>query len=150
MFKRHPHGFVPLMIMEMMEKGPTYGYEIIQKAQEISGNHWDPSYGTVYGCLDRLEQKGVIEPANLDRDGDRQYYRLTEKGREKLQEGRRWKADKAPDFADMILGLLHAYRHLEGKEEFNSLLQKIQREFGETNLFSPSEICSSQEEDISD
>lgn len=57
MFKRRPQGFVALMILESMEDGPTYGYEILQRAKEISAGHRDPSYGTIYGALERMEKR---------------------------------------------------------------------------------------------
>ena len=125
MFNRRPQGYVTYMILEFMDKKPRYGYDILQKINEISGGYWDPSYGTVYGALDRMEEKGYIEKIDQNHHDDRQYYDITEKGKEKLEEGKKWKEKQRDRSHDVILGLLHAYKYLHGEEELEKLLEKI-------------------------
>ena len=129
MFKRRPQGFVTYMLLEFMEDEPRYGYDILQKINDISGGHWDPSYGTVYGALDRLEEKGLIEEHDQSHHRDRKYYRLTKKGKEKLEEGKKWKEEQMEKSHDVILGLLHAYKYLHGEKSLDKLLSRICSDF---------------------
>ena len=66
-----------IMLKTMDEEGSTYGYELINKLNRLSNEHWDPSYGTIYGALNRMEKKNLIERSDEGPE-DRKYYRLTE------------------------------------------------------------------------
>lgn len=68
----------------MDEEGSTYGYELIKKLKQLSNDHWDPSYGTIYGALNRMEKNGLIERSDKSEE-DRKYYSLTNKGEKELQ-----------------------------------------------------------------
>jgi len=67
MQKRIPSEMISYLILKTMkEKGSTYGYELIKTMKERSNGHWDPSYGTIYGSLDRMEKNGYIERATVN------------------------------------------------------------------------------------
>jgi len=117
------------MLLEFMKGEPRYGYDILQKINDISGGHWDPSYGTVYGALDRMEEKGYIEEHDQSHHQDRKYYTLTEKGEEKLDEAKEWKEKQMEKSHEVILGLLHAYEYLHGEEKLDELLERICSDF---------------------
>lgn len=64
--------------------GPLHGYAIAARAGELSGGDVKLTAGTLYGALDRMETRGLVE---IDREETvegrlRRYYRLTTGGRE--------------------------------------------------------------------
>mgnify|MGYP006303658295 CR=1 FL=1 len=129
MQKRIPSEMINYLILKTMkEKGSTYGYELIKKLQDISNNHWDPSYGTIYGALNRMEENGLIERANKDQN-DRKYYRLTEKGENELENREVRIKEIGEKSQDMVLGFLNVYQNIYGKNSFQGLIDKIKKEF---------------------
>ena len=112
----------------MKEKGSTYGYELIKKLKDISNNHWDPSYGTIYGALNRMEKNGLIERSNKDQK-DRKYYRLTEKGENELENRELRIQEIGEKSQDMVLGFLNVYQDIYGVNSFQGLIDKIREEF---------------------
>ncbi len=128
MQKRIPSELINYLILKAMENRPTYGYELLKKLKEKSNGHWDPSYGTVYGALNRMENDEFIERTDMGEE-DRKYYQLTEKGEQELNE-REEDIDKiGVQSQDMVLGFLNVYRDIFGEEKFNELIDKIKEEF---------------------
>lgn len=114
-----------------MEDQPRYGYELIKEIEDQSGGYWEPGQGTIYGALERLEEEGVIEEVDAheeSEDNNRQYYGLTEAGREEL-EGLRDKCEEEINPEERILGLMYIYKFLIGKDQFGLLLDEIEEEF---------------------
>ncbi len=128
MQKRIPTELINYLILKAMEKDPTYGYELIKRLQNKSNDHWDPSYGTVYGALNRMEDDGLIERTEKEEE-DRKYYQLTEKGKEELDEREEDIEKIGLQSQDMVLGFLNVYRDIFGEKKFNELIGKIQDEF---------------------
>lgn len=128
MQKRIPTELINYLIMKSMEKEPSYGYEIIKNLKDKSNDHWDPSYGTVYGALNRMENNGYIERAEKEEE-DRKYYQLTEKGEEELKEREEDIGKIGIQSQDMVLGFLNVYRDIFGEEKFHELIDKIKEEF---------------------
>ncbi len=79
----------------MLEERPRYGYEILKEITDISGGHWEPSYGSVYPILYKFEEKGWAERIEREDEPDRKYFELTDAGREELEE-RRDRARRRP------------------------------------------------------
>jgi len=79
------------MILSILLSGENYGYKIIQKAKNLSGGKLEWSDGMLYPVLHRLEKDGCIrsEWKISDEGRLRKYYRLTDKGREELEEERK-------------------------------------------------------------
>ncbi|HYL67026.1 MAG TPA: PadR family transcriptional regulator [Nitrosopumilaceae archaeon] len=70
-----PRGFSRYFILEVLEKNPSTGKEIIDNATTQSGGRWKPSPGLIYPLLGRLLDENLIEEA---KDGK---YQITKKGR---------------------------------------------------------------------
>ena len=49
------------IILSILKKNESYGYEIIQNIKEISGGKIEFGEGTLYPVLHKLEKKGFIE-----------------------------------------------------------------------------------------
>ncbi len=130
MQKRIPSELITYLILKSIRKeGTTYGYELINNLKDVSNEHWDPSYGTVYGILNRLEKKGFIERAEMG-DEDRKYYKLTKKGEEELKEREHGMKEIGKMAQENVLGFLCVYRKIYGEEKFHELMEKIKKEFG--------------------
>jgi len=79
------------LLLAILQKGPSYGYAIIQEVRALSGGDLEWSEGMLYPVLHRLEDQGLIE--SYEERGDtgrkRKYYRLRPDGRRALAEERR-------------------------------------------------------------
>lgn len=104
-----PKGLISYLVLELLEEKPRYGYEILKEITEISGGHWEPSYGSVYPILYKFEEKGWAQRIEREDEPDRKYFELTEDGKAELAEKRSETGGKAQDFADVILGFYHVY-----------------------------------------
>jgi DNA-binding PadR family transcriptional regulator len=113
-----PKGLIAYLVLELLEERPRYGYEILKEIKDISGGHWEPSYGSVYPILYKFEEKGWAERIERADEPDRKYFELTDSGREKLAEKRRDTGVKGRDFADTILGFFHVYVALATDDRF--------------------------------
>ena len=71
-----------LLIMASLAEGPKHGYAMTQDVEEMAGVKLGP--GTLYGAISRLEERGLIEP--LEIDDRRRPYRLTASGAAELRE----------------------------------------------------------------
>lgn len=80
-----PH--LPLHILLALAEGPRHGWGVIQKIGELTDGRNEPSAGSLYLAMSRLEERGLIENAPRpegDTDGRRRYFRLTPLGRRVL------------------------------------------------------------------
>jgi DNA-binding PadR family transcriptional regulator len=74
-------------VLAALLDGPLHGYAISTRAAELSGGDVKLTAGTLYGALDRMETRGLIEIDHEERvDGRlRRYYRITAGGREAVE-----------------------------------------------------------------
>lgn len=81
----------PIML-SVLAQGESYGYQIIQRIEKLSGGTIQWTAGTLYPVLHRLETKGLVESFWRFEEGrNRKYYRLTPKGEKALAvEKRNW------------------------------------------------------------
>jgi len=107
-----PKGLISFLVLELLQEQPRYGYELLGEINDLSGGHWEPSYGSVYPILYKFEEKGLAQRIERDDEPDRKYFAITDSGREKLAEKRAAVGGKARDFADVILGFYHLYAAL--------------------------------------
>lgn len=114
-----PRGLIAYIVLELLEEKPRYGYEILKEIEDISGGHWEPSYGSVYPILYKFEEKGWAERIERESEPDRKYFELTETGRSELDERRESGGKKARDFADVILGFFHVYATFATDDRFD-------------------------------
>ena len=73
-----PRGFSRYYILELLQKNPHTGKQIIDNAVKESGGRWNPSPGLIYPLLGRLLDEELIEEA---KDGK---YKISEKGKTTL------------------------------------------------------------------
>jgi DNA-binding PadR family transcriptional regulator len=75
------------IILAILRKGESYGYEIIQQVRDITGGDLDWSEPMLYPFLKRLERDGLIRSQwrLSDRGPLRKYYRLTAQGLAELE-----------------------------------------------------------------
>ena len=74
-------------VLAALLDGPLHGYAISTRAAELSEGDVKLTAGTLYGALERMESRGLVE---VDReetvDGRlRRYYRLSTSGREAVE-----------------------------------------------------------------
>jgi PadR family transcriptional regulator, regulatory protein PadR len=74
------------LVLTALAGGPRHGYGIVGEVAELSRGRLRLKIGTLYGVLDRLVGDGLVE---LDHEEVRQgrlrrYYRLTERGGQRL------------------------------------------------------------------
>ncbi|GAA0647642.1 PadR family transcriptional regulator [Salarchaeum japonicum] len=114
-----PKGLVSYLVLELLAEQPRYGYELLKEITELSGGHWEPSYGSVYPILYKFEENGWAERIEREDEPDRKYFELTEEGRAELAEKREEVGGTAHDFADIILGFYHMYAVLGIDDRFD-------------------------------
>lgn len=113
-----PRGLVSYLVLELLAEQPRYGYEILKEIKELSGGHWEPSYGSVYPILYKFEENGWAERIEREDEPDRKYFELTDEGRAELDEKRAEVGGTARDFADIILGFHHVFTALAIDDRF--------------------------------
>ena len=113
-----PKGLISYLVLELLDERPRYGYELLGEITEISGGHWEPSYGSVYPILYKFEEEGVAERVEREEEPDRKYFALTDAGRAQLAEKREEIGGEARDFGDVVLGFYHLYAALATDDRF--------------------------------
>ena len=81
------------VILSVLKRGESYGYELIKEVKEASGGRLQFSDGTLYPILRKLEEKELItsEWRIAENDKRRRYYNITEKGKTQLKhEKKNW------------------------------------------------------------
>ena len=79
------------LVLAILAEGDSYGYAILKRVRELSGGELEWTDGMLYPVLHRLERGGLIA-SRWEKTGSgrrRKYYRVTEAGREQLEEERR-------------------------------------------------------------
>lgn len=77
-------GDLKLLVLQILSRQPSHGYEVIKAIGEQVGGDYSPSPGTIYPLLTMLEDLGLAEAAATE--GSRRQYALTEAGRAHLAE----------------------------------------------------------------
>jgi DNA-binding PadR family transcriptional regulator len=75
-------------VLLALAEQPRHGWSIIRTIREITSGRDNPSSGSLYLAMSRLEERGLIEEAPDaagGEDGRRKVYRLTELGRAVLE-----------------------------------------------------------------
>jgi len=75
-------------VLASLLDGPLHGYAISSRAAELSEGEVRLTAGTLYGALDRMAARGLVEVEREETVGGRlrRYYRLTGAGREAVVE----------------------------------------------------------------
>lgn len=78
---------VPI-ILSILDKKESYGYEIMQRVKELSDDRIEWKEGSLYPVLHKLEKNGLIKSLwkMADNGRHRKYYVINKKGRKALRE----------------------------------------------------------------
>ena len=80
-----PLPLLSFYILLALHDGPAHGWDVIKRIREITDGQSDPSSGSLYLAMVRLEQQGLLaeasRPAGAADDPRRRYYKLTPSGR---------------------------------------------------------------------
>ncbi len=88
-------GAGPTAVMQLLSSGEMYGYEIVESLTKRSKGVFELGQSTLYPMLYNLESKGLVSSREKKADNGRKrrYYKLTVKGKKKLETDReQWKA----------------------------------------------------------
>lgn len=131
MGKKLPSDILKYLVLDIFTEGPSYGYEVVSRIEDITEGYWSPSYGTIYPLIQRLEEEGLlrelsdeeVEERGLD-NGDRKYFELTEEGEDEFcYDGE--KEEHRDKFRDLIMGYLKIYRSKYGEESMDDFSEEF-------------------------
>ncbi|MCI4325034.1 MAG: PadR family transcriptional regulator [Thermoplasmata archaeon] len=82
------HGVLPVWVLESLEDGPSYGYELLERLRSRHGDEMAASASRLYPALARLRIHGLVRVyhGKDSRGPVRKYYELTDQGRAILPE----------------------------------------------------------------
>src|ERR1044071_3450859 len=74
------------LVLAILAEGDSYGYAIIKRVSELSGDHRQWTDGMLYPVLHVLERQGYVAAkwSTSETGRRRKYYRLTREGRAQL------------------------------------------------------------------
>lgn len=75
------HGELRLYLLSLVADAPRHGYDIIKALSDRFGGTYQPSPGTIYPRLSRLEEEGLVI---REEQGRKSVYRITDAGRAEL------------------------------------------------------------------
>ena len=81
-------GTLDMLVLKVLARGPEHGYGITLHVKQLSEDALQVEEGSLYPALHRMEQAGWISAAWKASENNRRakYYRLTAKGRRRLEE----------------------------------------------------------------
>lgn len=103
-------GVLDLCLLAIMEREPTYGYELIKGLRDRGLSMVGD--GSIYPLLGRLERNGLVETSRMAGEGGppRKYYSPSAEGRRTLAAGiSEWRATR--DAVDALLGPIETEVH---------------------------------------
>ncbi|HYE65858.1 MAG TPA: PadR family transcriptional regulator [Pyrinomonadaceae bacterium] len=79
-------GTLDLLVLKTLQSGPTHGWDIAQRIQQVSEDVLQVNQGSLYPALHRLEAQGWItsEWGASDNNRRAKFYKLTAAGRRQL------------------------------------------------------------------
>lgn len=117
-------GNIDTIILKTMLGGDMYGLDIIREVENKSNGTYELKQPTLYSCLKRLENQGLISSYWLDSDigGKRHYYKLTEKGQEVIKSKQNeWSKSKL--LIDNLLGDFDSNEYrLVKKDDYDKII----------------------------
>ncbi|MFX1258203.1 MAG: PadR family transcriptional regulator [Promethearchaeota archaeon] len=79
-------GFTSILILSILEKGPSYGYKIGKEIEELTYSTWEPPASTMYTILKQLSDQTLITTIeNGSDERGKKIYEITEKGSDTLK-----------------------------------------------------------------
>ena len=79
-------GIAPVVVLEILSRGPMYGYELSQAIEQRSSDVLTLGKGTLYPLLYNLEAKKLVKGKweNNQSSRKRRYYSITSRGKDEL------------------------------------------------------------------
>jgi PadR family transcriptional regulator PadR len=79
------NGIPELLILQLLDRHPMHGYDLVQAIRDASGNQLEFGEGCIYPVLHRLEEQQLLSAKReLVNGRSRIIYRLTKQGQQKL------------------------------------------------------------------
>lgn len=78
------HGELRLVILDILTRNASHGYELIKEIENLTQGHYSPSPGVIYPTLDLLQDQGLI--VIQEEDGGRKKISITADGTQTLEE----------------------------------------------------------------
>ncbi len=99
-------GTLEMILLDIISRAPSYGYQITQTAMAESGGYFELKEGSLYPALHRLErQQWLVSFWDQSDEGRRRkYYKITAQGRRSLKK----KKDEWSRFTGAVKGVLGA------------------------------------------
>lgn len=74
---------IDMLLLKILQEKDMYGYELIQKLENISESNIMLKAGTIYPLLHALEKEGYVVSYERPTEGKliRKYYKITESGK---------------------------------------------------------------------
>ncbi len=93
-------GVAPAVVLEILSRGPMYGYELSEAIEQRSGEVLTLGKGTLYPLLYNLEAKRLVCSNWQESDSGRRrkYYSITSKGKAQL-------ASRKKELKELAVGL---------------------------------------------
>ena len=81
-----PQGTLDMLILQIVSLDPSHGYGIAQRLQQLSSEAVQPTQGSLYPALHRLEQRGWLKSEWRQSETGREakFYSLTRTGAKQL------------------------------------------------------------------
>jgi DNA-binding PadR family transcriptional regulator len=79
------HGRLRLYLLHLLDESPRHGYEVIRLLEDRFLGLYQPSAGTIYPRLSRMEAEGMVTHSQ---QGGRKVYAITDAGRAELDRRR--------------------------------------------------------------
>jgi PadR family transcriptional regulator PadR len=78
------------LVLSILSKGESYGYELIQEVKRLSGDKIEWTDGMLYPVLHRMEENGWIKArwVQMENGRKRKYYSIKTDGQKALKEKR--------------------------------------------------------------
>jgi transcriptional regulator len=89
-----PQGTLDVLILKTLALGPSHGWALTERLQQISSEAVQVGQGSLYPSLHRLERRGLVKAkwATTDNNRRARYYELTRDGQKHLKaETKAWK-----------------------------------------------------------
>jgi transcriptional regulator len=79
-------GTLDMLVLKVVALGPSHGYAIAQRLQQISKDFFQVHQGSLYPALHRLEDRGWLQAEWKESETGREakFYSLTKKGRRQM------------------------------------------------------------------
>ena len=80
-------------LLALLDRGPTYGYQLRSDFESRTGGTWPLNIGQVYTTLARLERDGLVRTVEAETESGHVVYEITDPGRTEVTD---WFATPVP------------------------------------------------------